>query len=201
MELLDISRVIGPALVMPPGVAAPRTSLVCDIGPDSPSRVTRLENWTTHLATHVDVPRHFLPEGDTVDAIDLGRFRGPATVVRVAGRAVGPADVPRVPTGHNILFATDGDPDDPDAGGYLHPDTVPVLLERRPNLVGIDAGGVDRPGDDACPAHHGLLGSGVLLLEGVDLTGVAPGVYTLWALPLRIADGDGSPVRAVLVRD
>ncbi len=201
MELLDISRVIGPALAMPPGGAAPGTSLVCDIGPDSPSRVTRLENWTTHLATHVDVPRHFLPDGETVDAVDLRRFRGPATVVRVAGRAVLPADVPRVPAGHNILFATGGDPDDPDVGGYLHPDTVAVLLARRPNLVGIDAGGVDRPGDHACPAHHGLLGAGVLLLEGLDLTGVAQGDYTLWALPLRIADGDGSPVRAVLVRD
>ena len=201
MELIDISKVIGPALAMPPGVPAPATSLVCDIGPDSPSRVTRLENWTTHLATHVDVPRHFLPDGATVDAIDLARFQGPATVVRVAGRAVLPTDVPRVPTGHNILFATDGDPENPDHGGYLHPDTVAALLDRRPNLVGIDAGGVDRPGDASCPAHHGLLGADVLLLEGLDLANVAPGTYTLWALPLRIADGDGSPVRAVLVRD
>lgn len=201
MELLDISRLISPALPMPPGVPAPGTSLVCDIGPDSPSRVTRLENWTTHLATHVDVPRHFLPDGETVDAVDVARFQGPATVVRVAGRAVLPADVPQVPAGHNILFATAGDPADTEAGGYLHPDTVAVLLDRQPNLVGIDAGGVDRPGDQTCPAHHGLLGAGVLLLEGLDLTNVAPGTYTLWALPLRIADGDGSPVRAVLVRD
>jgi arylformamidase len=201
VELIDISKLIGPGLAMPPGRPAPTGTPVCDIGPDSPSRVTQLQNWTTHLATHVDVPRHFLVDGATVDTLDVGRFQGPATVVRVAGRAVMPGDVPSLPPGHNVLFATGGDPDDPDRGGYLHPTAVDVLLTLRPNLVGIDAGGVDRPGDEDCPAHHGLLGAGVLLLEGLDLSDVVPGGYTLWALPLRIADGDGSPVRAVLVRD
>ena len=200
MELIDVSRLIGPNAVMAPGRAAPATSLVCDIGPDSPSRVTQLENWTTHLLTHVDVPRHFLVDGETVDRIEVSRFQGPATVVRVAGRAVRPEDVPLVPPGRNIVFATAGDPVDPEQGGYLHPDSVPVLLDRRPNLVGIDAGGVDRPGDTSCPAHHALLGAGVLLLEGLDLRTVEPGEYHLWALPLLIADGDGSPVRAVLAR-
>ena len=39
----------------------------------------------------------------------------------------------------------------------------------------------------------------MLILEGIDLAGVAPGRYTLVALPLRIAGADGSPVRAALI--
>jgi arylformamidase len=58
---------------------------------------------------------------------------------------------------------------------------------------------VDRHGDEAYPAHHTLLGNGVLILEGIDLAGVAPGRYTLVALPLRIVGADGSPVRAALI--
>ena len=33
------------------------------------------------------------------------------------------------------------------------------------------------------------------------LKAVEPGLYVLVALPLRVEDGDGSPVRAVLLRD
>ena len=38
-------------------------------------------------------------------------------------------------------------------------------------------------------------------LEGVVLTGVEPGTYTLAAFPLRLEGADASPVRAVLIAD
>ncbi|MHA3701811.1 cyclase family protein [Jatrophihabitans sp. YIM 134969] len=203
MTLIDVSRTVAPGIALPPGATPPSTSVVVDIGADSPSRVTRLENWTTHLLTHVDVPRHFAVDGASLDAIALDRFHGAATVVQVDGHAVMPEDVPDVPPGHNLLFRTanSGRPTDvfhPDHV-FVHPATVPVLLDRRPNLVGIDYFGVDAHGDPTCPAHHALLGAGVLLLEGLDLSDAPAGAYELWALPLKIADGDGSPVRAVLV--
>ena len=204
MLLIDISRRIAPGVALPPDAPAVASSALVDIAGASPSRVTRLENWTTHLLTHVDVPRHFAHDGADLDAVELGRFCGPATVVDVAGAAVMPGDVPRTPPGHNVLFRTFNSGRDtatfhPDHA-FLHPATVPVLLARRPNLVGIDYFGVDAHGDPNCPAHRGLLGAGVLLLEGLDLSAAAPGEYQLWALPLKIANGDGSPVRAVLVR-
>ena len=65
-------------------------------------------------------------------------------------------------------------------------------------MVGLDYLSVDRFGDDAYPAHRALLGGGVLILEGIDLSGVEEGAYMLYALPLKIEAGDGSPVRAVL---
>jgi len=48
------------------------------------------------------------------------------------------------------------------------------------------------------PAHHALVEMGMRNLEGLDLSAVPPGDYELIALPLRLADADSSPVRAVL---
>ena len=48
--------------------------------------------------------------------------------------------------------------------------------------------------------HRLLDRASVLILENLDLRGVAPGVYELIALPLKIKGADGSPVRAVLRR-
>lgn len=67
------------------------------------------------------------------------------------------------------------------------------------NLVGIDYLSIDRYGDEDYPAHRALLEANVLILEGADLADVAPGPYTLVALPLKIAGADGSPVRAILL--
>ena len=48
------------------------------------------------------------------------------------------------------------------------------------------------------PGHNALLAAGIAILEGLDLRAAPDGVYELVALPLKIAGGDGSPVRAVL---
>jgi arylformamidase len=39
-----------------------------------------------------------------------------------------------------------------------------------------------------------------VIVEGLDLSGVAPGTYELVCLPLKIVGGDGAPARAVLIR-
>ena len=40
----------------------------------------------------------------------------------------------------------------------------------------------------------------MVILEGLDLRGVAAGPYRLVCLPLRIEGADGAPARAVLIR-
>ncbi|MDQ1522609.1 MAG: arylformamidase, partial [Pyrinomonadaceae bacterium] len=48
--------------------------------------------------------------------------------------------------------------------------------------------------------HTTQLAAGVVVVEGLDLRGVAAGVYELICLPLKIAagSGDGAPARTVL---
>jgi arylformamidase len=71
------------------------------------------------------------------------------------------------------------------------------LAELSVALLGIDYLSVGSP-QEGTYVHQRLLGAGVWLLEGVDLSRVAPGRCELICLPLRIAGGDGSPARAIL---
>jgi arylformamidase len=49
--------------------------------------------------------------------------------------------------------------------------------------------------------HHALAHAGIAIIESLDLSAVAHGIYNLAALPLKIAGADGAPVRAALWRD
>ena len=55
--------------------------------------------------------------------------------------------------------------------------------------------------DGEFKTHHALLGADVVVLEGLVLSEVEPGHYFLACLPLKLAGSEGSPARAVLIRD
>jgi arylformamidase len=204
LDPLDISRTVADgALTFPgdPPVALRRQAPT----PAAPYALTHLEGLTTHVLTHVDAPRHFLPQGATLDEIPLRRFAGPALVVDVTGPAVLPEHLPEGDLrGLNLLFRTrhSREPAAPqtfDPGHvYVSAGAAADLAAGGVNLVGIDYLSVDRSGDGAFPAHTTLLAGDVLILEGLDLAAAPPGRYRLLAFPLKIDRADGAPVRAVL---
>jgi arylformamidase len=65
-------------------------------------------------------------------------------------------------------------------------------------LVGWDYLSLEKFGSRDFPSHHALLGAGVLVVEGLDLSQVEPGEYELTCLPLKLAGGDGAPARVIL---
>ena len=65
-------------------------------------------------------------------------------------------------------------------------------------LFGTDAPSVDHVQSKELPGHNALHQNHIAILEGLDLSDVPDGVYDFVALPLKIENGDGSPVRAVL---
>ena len=79
---------------------------------------------------------------------------------------------------------------------------VPVWLQKNGvKLLGVDLPSVDDIDSKSLQNHHALARAGVAIIESLDLSDVAPGVYNFAALPLKIAGADGAPVRAVLWRD
>ncbi|MEM7646357.1 MAG: hypothetical protein AAF203_05565, partial [Pseudomonadota bacterium] len=66
-------------------------------------------------------------------------------------------------------------------------------------LVGIDTPSVDPMESKKLESHHQIHSHNMAILEGVVLDEVPDGIYELVALPLKIKNGDASPVRAVLV--
>jgi arylformamidase len=77
-------------------------------------------------------------------------------------------------------------------------DGARFLVERGIMLVGIDYLSI-APFDQPLPTHEIFLRSGVIILEGLDLSEVPQGRYTLHCLPLKIIGVDGSPARAYLI--
>jgi arylformamidase len=162
---------------------------------------------SSHAGTHVDPPRHFVPNGATTDELDLGVLNGPCEVVEVptSASAIRAAEVARVPSGTTrVLFRTTNSARWDRELTYF-PDYVALALDgaraliaRGVRLVGIDSLSVESDPTGTYPVHHALLGNGVLILEGLMLHAVPPGPYLLECLPLRWRGGDGGPARATL---
>lgn len=177
----------------PPVRIAPHLSLA---GRD-PVNVSRLE-LGSHTGTHVDAPRHLFEVGATVDALSLAALVGSVRVVdctgtpRIAPDHLGPNDL----AARRVLFKTQRAPGDP--GGCMTTELAAACVNAGILLVGVDGISVDAPDAEVLPAHRTLLGAGIVILEGVDLSRVPAGIYELFCLPLKILNGDGAPARVLL---
>jgi arylformamidase len=81
--------------------------------------------------------------------------------------------------------------------GYA-PQTIERLAERGVRLVGIDTASIDPAASKTLDSHQVIRRRGLRVLENLVLDDVAEGDYELIALPLKLAESDASPVRAVL---
>ena len=162
----------------------------------------------SHTATHVDAPKHFFDDGAGVDALSLDILMGPAVVIDVGDEtmAVGEAELRlHELAGHTrVLIKTRNSsfnrgPDFVKDYTYLAPDGAAYLVSLGVQLVGVDYLSVEQFHSGHHRTHRTLLERGVIIVEGLDLSGPPPGPYELRVLPLRLAGLDGAPARAVLV--
>ena len=77
-------------------------------------------------------------------------------------------------------------------------DGAQYLVNRSVKLVGVDYLSV-APYKNSVPTHKILLEAGVVIVEGLNLSEVSQGRYTLYCLPIKIGGADGAPARAILV--
>ncbi len=162
-------------------------------------------NMSVHSGTHIDAPFHFVADGNTIDQLPVERFIGPALVYAVeAERYITKEHVAgiRLDGATRVLFKTRN-------SALLHkqeydPDFVAFSVEAAQSLVelGVELVGLDylsvAHADEQVPVHRAFLDHGVVLLEGIDLSEMAPGRYELMCLPIPLGDSDGAPCRAVL---
>lgn len=204
-RVYDISRTITPALAVWPGDTPYAAEHVLRIAADDSVNLTTL-TLSAHTGSHADAPYHVLAEGAHPAALPLERYIGPAHVVTIARQHGGivPDDFAgRDLSGlERLLIHTwvSDLPDDqwPDDFPYPTVELADWLAAQGAVLLGLDCPSVDRFDSADLPVHHRLLAHGIANLETLRLAGVPDGVYELIALPLKLADACGSPVRAVL---
>ena len=81
---------------------------------------------------------------------------------------------------------------------YLSQEAARYLASVGVQTVGINYLSVGGFAKDGLETHLALLGAGIWIIEGLDLSLIEPGTYELICLPLKIADSDGAPARAIL---
>ncbi len=148
-----------------------------------------------HNGTHIDAPLHFFDDGDSIDSLDLETFVGPCTVIETPAGLLTGADVeklfPRVCD--RVLLKGKG-------RTFIHPSAASEIAFRGCKLLGIDSLSIEKTDSDGS-AHRFLLGEGVALLEGLDLSEAREGEYFLAAQPVLIEGAEAAMCRAVLIKD
>lgn len=207
MKLIDVSVPLDLALPNYPGNTPFSLDAIKRIALGDSSNVSTL-HISTHGGTHVDAPRHFFDHGAGVDALPLDLLVGRARVIElVTRRGITAEDLAGLDLSADlrVLFKTSNS--QRWGSAEFQPDYVGVadsgarhLVEHGVKVVGVDYLSVEEFKTPGAPAHHILLGAGVIVIEGLNLRGVEPGEYDMYCLPLRLVGSDGAPARVVLRR-
>lgn len=206
MSWIDVSVPIRPGMVHWPGDPGIEVSWALRIEKGAPCNVSRL-SLGSHTGTHMDAPLHFIANGKTLDQMPLDATIGPARVIEIKDKeSIKPDELMphKIKRDERILFKTrnsekswKSDNFDEDFV-YISKEGAQFLAEQGVQTVGVDylsVGGFKR---DGVETHHALLGAGIWLIEGLNLSKVKPGRYDLVCLPLKVLGSEGAPARVVL---
>ena len=219
MGLIDLSMTIQPIWRWPVEI-----ELMKDINCGDPYQVTSLRTGM-HSFTHIDTPLHIELGRESIDQIDLERLCGPAAVVDLtpiaqnqeighdllAERAghVLPGDIVLLKTGWDLAWDYTSKEYWLKAP-YLNRDGAEWLSEQSIKAVGFDFPQdyvireiPDRhPAAREMPTHDLILRKGILLIEYLcNLHKLKADRVDIYALPLKIAGGEGACARVVAVEN
>jgi arylformamidase len=207
MKLIDVSVPLDTSLAFYPNNLPFSLEAAKRLNRGDSSNVSSL-HMSAHTGTHVDSPRHFFDEGPGTESLPLEMLIGRARVIELRTRTgITAADLASIDLSEDVrlLIKTQnsrlwGDPE-------FHKDYIGITESGAKHLVGhgIKVVGVDylsvevfkTPG---APAHRALLGAGTIVIEGLNLRDVDPGIYEMLCLPLKVVGSDGAPARVVLRR-
>ena len=206
-RIYDISLPVTNDVVVYPGNPPVRLAPQQEMAKGGSSNVSLL-SFGSHTGTHVDAPRHMIDGAAGVDALALEALMGPAAVISFGDdvMAVGESQLrPLELDGQmrvllktrNSRFIREGEFHKDYT--YLAPDGAAYLVGLGVRLVGIDYLSIEQFHSGHHRTHKTLLGAGVVIVEGLDLSAVSAGVYELRCLPLLLSGLDGAPARAVLI--
>ena len=197
MKIYDISQEVFGCKVFP-GDPSPVKKTMLSIQNGDICNLTAFE-MCAHNGTHVDAPYHFLNDGKKIDQVDLDRFIGYAYVTEYEGD-IGKEDAKAI-----LKKARECDERSAErilvkGNATVTVGAAKVFAEEGIKLFGNESQTVG-PEDAPMEVHLIMLGSQIVLLEGIRLADVKEGAYILHAAPLNLGGCDGSPCRATLIRE
>jgi arylformamidase len=203
--LIDISRELKAGMAVWPGDTAFQLEQTMALAQGDAVNLTTL-TLSAHSGSHIDAPSHFSAGGPAVEQLALAPYWGLAQVVTV-DRQSGPLfpddfntyDLGRAP--RLLVRSSEAAVDPelfPDHFIYPSPELAGFLGRQGITLYGTESPSMDPVDSKSLQGHQAMRRNQIAILEWLDLSLAADGLYELVALPLKISGGDGSPVRAVL---
>jgi len=169
----------------------------------------------SHSGTHMDAPRHFIENAASIDAQTLDVCRGPAKVLNLT--PIRPRELITVEhvarwadairPGDRLLLRTDwhrrhGTDAYRDELPRISVELARWLVEKKVALIGVEPPSVADVNNIAelTEVHRILFEGNIVIVEGLaHLDKILRSEVEFVALPLKVAGGDGTPVRAVAV--
>jgi arylformamidase len=160
-----------------------------------------------HTGTHMDAPIHFFRGGKGIDTMPLSATIGGARVIAIEDpESIKPEELRphQIQRGERILFKTRNSArcwqinDFVEDFVYISQDAARYLAAQQVQTVGVDYLSVGGFFKDGVETHHALLGAGIWIIEGLNLSAVQPGIVELICLPLKIEGSDEAPARAIV---
>lgn len=204
MKILDISPLISADLDVWPGDTPYSRNMLLDMKNGDHITLSSIAT-SLHMGAHADAPNHYLKDGVGIAERDLSLYFGPCQVVEVdvpRGDRVRISDLKSQVSAPRVLFKTGSFPDPNhwnEDFNSLSAELIDYLAGQGVKLVGIDTPSLDPQNERTLSSHHAVARHDMAVLECLVLADITPGPYTLCALPLKLADADASPVRAVLL--
>lgn len=205
-KIHDISMRLFEGMLCYPGDPKLKIEQVQSMDKGAKCNLSRL-TMSSHAGTHIDPPYHFVNSGIRSDQVPLELLVGNARVIEVQhGGAIAGEDLLNVGiqwskrllirTPNSRIWTSDNRFREDHA--YLDLSAAEAIIDAGVQLVGFDYISVERYGAREARVHRRLLGAGVIILEGLNLSAIEPGDYRLICLPLAFIGLDGAPARAVL---
>ncbi len=186
--IFDISQEIFSSEVFP-GDPVPNKRAVLSLKKSNPDKCNLTELILgSHTGTHLDAPCHFITDGKDVEQIRLDQCMGECLVTALEEISYEDREQWKRQGIHKILFKN---------GKKLNAKEAGYLVEAGCVLVGVECStvGIDAENEEV---HKILLSNEVIIIEGLRMKCVPEGKYFISALPLKMKDLDGSPIRAIL---
>jgi kynurenine formamidase len=193
-------------------------------GTDSPSFVEKFSlaqngfnemelKLLTHTGTHLDCPAHMISSEITTDTANLSSFYGSAFVADFSNKKLGEQiskedlliyskalkkqKIILIYTGFDKYWGT---------ADYFLPfptlniDAIQFLIENNIKLIGLDVISIDSIDAQIYKNHYLALENNIIIVENLcNLDKLIDKKFNFAAFPLKIKNGDGSPVRAVAI--
>jgi kynurenine formamidase len=206
--IVDLSHFIAPGMPVYPGTRGPTLREANTIEKNGFAETSI--GMYSHTGTHVDAPAHMLAGAPTLDGLTVEHFVGQACVIDVSAVSAPTIEVATLDACRDlvagcafVLFHTGWSRYWGQAryfAGFpvLSAGAARWLVQRGLHGVGFDAISVDPVDATEFVNHLEFFRAGMVIVENLAGLDVLVGQRVLFScLPLKFANADGSPVRAV----